>query len=171
MWQFIVWLKSSVVSRDDSATAICTTPPHLEGAALVDIDNSSDLCTYQDDIDSPAQDIEDEMPMDDVRSATEDSDDTIIRENVALSGFSYDGSLVKLRWSVEPSAFPYICDAVFVYEYENGNEGRNLVSSEPIHCDSGRMSDPTDLSITVPGSRDLIQGHRYSISLLLNTHG
>lgn len=54
---------------------------------------------------------------------------------------------------------PYTCDAIFVYE--EIRERERLSSSEPLHCNSNSMENAADLKITVPGSRDLEQNHKY----------
>ncbi|XP_077289677.1 leucine-rich tendon-specific protein [Arctopsyche grandis] len=174
--EFTQWLQYSThLSTADRSTSICTTPPNLEGALLLDLPPKRLICSAIDD-DSTTTYVPDTMTtmlaaytaslVAPVLPMSEGNGDLpISKSQLTLTDFQYDGSLVFLQWSVQADAMPYTCDAVFVYE-EIG-EHEVFLSSEPLHCDSNAVPNAVDLKITVPGSRDLKQGHKYRYCLVL----
>ncbi|XP_074042528.1 uncharacterized protein [Leptinotarsa decemlineata] len=144
---FNMWLRNSSLSEDDKSSAVCTTPPSLENGLLVEVPPNDLLC---------GNDEEDAMmaPL-----------AAPFRAKINLKDFRFDGTDVKLQWSVEDEASPYTCDAIFVYEEEGPNEV--LVESSPIKCNSSEMLDPKILNVTVPHAIQLRQRHMYRYCVVL----
>ncbi|XP_066257433.1 uncharacterized protein Lrt [Euwallacea similis] len=143
--EFSLWLANASIPAEDKATAICTTPPSLENALLMEITSDSLLCgeDEQESIMAPLS--------------------TPYRAKVNLQDFKYDGSAVRLSWRVEEGASPYTCDAIFIYEEEGPNE--ILLESFPIKCNSSEMMNPGVLEVTVPTSLQLQHKYRYCVAL------
>ncbi|KAG5881024.1 hypothetical protein JTB14_018046 [Gonioctena quinquepunctata] len=145
--EFATWLSNSTLSQEDKSSAVCTTPPSLENGLLIEVPQESLLCG-------------------------EDEDDTLMaplaapfRAKINLRNFQYDGTDIRLQWSVEDEASPYTCDAIFVYEEEGPNEV--LVESSPIKCNSSAMSNAKILNVTVPSNIQLQNRHMYRYCVVL----
>lgn len=143
--EFSLWLKNSTLPTVDKVTAICTTPPLLENARLLDISTDSLLCgeDEQESIMAPLS--------------------TPYRTKVHLKDYKYDGVVVHLSWAVEEEATPYTCDAVFIYEEQGLNEV--LLESFPIKCNSSEMLDDNQLDVTIPTNLQLQHRYRYCVAL------
>lgn len=139
--EFAAWLLNSSLSKEDKATAVCTTPPSLENGVLVEVPLENLLC---------GEDEQDSMmaPL-----------STPYKARINLNDFKYDGRNIRLQWSVEDETSPYTCDAIFVYEEEGPSEV--LVESNPLKCNSSDMLNPKILNVTMPSSIQLQANHRY----------
>lgn len=144
---FAVWLNNSSLGKEDKSSAICTTPPSLENGLLIQIPLENLMC---------GEDEQDAMmsPL----SAP-------FKARISLREFTYDGSEVKLQWNVLDEAYPYTCDAIFVYEQEGANEV--LIESTPLKCNSSEMQNPKLLNVTVPDAVQLLDNHRYRYCVVL----
>ncbi|KAI4467352.1 ig(immunoglobulin) and lrr(leucine rich repeat) domain [Holotrichia oblita] len=145
--EFALWLANSTLSKDDQESAVCTTPPSLENALLIDIPTKDLLCG------------EDEQ---DISVAPSE---TPIKARINLENYIFDGEKVFLQWYVEEKAIPYTCDKIFVYEEEGNNEVP--LETNPLKCNSSTMLDPRFLNVTVPNVTDLILGHKYRYCVVL----
>lgn len=144
---FAAWLINTSLSREDKSTAICTTPPSLENGLLIEVPLDDFLCGGE----------EQEAPVAPLY--------TPYKAKINLKDFKYDGSSIKLIWGVDDEAFPYTCDAIFIYEEEGPNEV--LIESNPLKCNSSEMPDPKLLHVTVPNSIQLQRMHRYRYCIVL----
>lgn len=149
--EFVIWLSNSTLNKEDKSTALCTTPPSLENGLLIEIPLENLIC---------GEDEQDAMmsPL----SAP-------FKARITLKEFSYDGTDVKLQWNVQDEAYPYTCDAIFVYEQEGLNEV--LVESTPLKCNSSEMRNPKLLNVTVPDAVQLLNNHRYRYCVVLLESG
>lgn len=148
-----MWLSnSSLISKEDRSTAVCTTPPSLENGLLIEVPTSELLCgeDEQEALMAPAV-------------------EPVAKAQVTLKEFKYDGMNVFLHWDVDAKAVPYTCDAIFVYEEEGANEV--LLESNPLKCNSSELKDPLMLNVSVPGAADLQIGHRYRYCVVLLESG
>lgn len=143
--EFAMWLGNSSLGVDDKGSAVCATPPPLENGLLMNVSLKDLLCG------------EDEIEAAPVSAP--------IKDGINLQSFNYDGSNVILQWSVDESAAPYGCDAIFVYEEEGPSEV--LLESIPLKCNSTQSPDPRSLTVTVPNSTNLQPGHRYRYCIVL----
>ncbi|PSN55203.1 hypothetical protein C0J52_00629 [Blattella germanica] len=150
--EFAEWLtNSSQLPSSDRATAVCATPPSLENGLLVEVSPRELRCGDQD------QDEGDLAPS--MAAAV-----PVSGKQVSLRAFHFDGRTVTLLWSVEATAAPYACDALFVYEEVGAHEV--LLESNPLRCNSSQLADPRALTVTLP-SADLLVGHRYRFCVVL----
>lgn len=147
--EFSLWLMNSTLSKEDKASAVCTTPPSLENGLLIEVQTKDLQCGDEDEIELMSL------------SPTTES----VKARINLQSFTYDGSQIKLQWWVEEKAVPYSCDAIFVYEEEGPNEV--LLESNPLRCNSSAMDDPKILEVQVPGTAFLQKGHRYRYCVVL----
>lgn len=147
--EFALWLTNSGLSKEDKASAVCTTPPSLENGLLIEVQTKDLQCGDEDDIELMSL------------SPTTES----VKARINLQSFTYDGNQIKLQWWVEEKAVPYSCDAIFVYEEEGPNEV--LLESNPLRCNSSAMEDPKILEVQVPGTAFLQKGHRYRYCVVL----
>ncbi|KAF4531492.1 hypothetical protein B566_EDAN004088 [Ephemera danica] len=173
---FATWLRSNVsgLPIQDVATAVCATPPSLENGLLVQVPENELVCG----------DIAGDLPADEpvapsalfppalvpgaslgaIAPAHRPGSMPVSGAKLNLTSFFFDGFRIALDWSVDSSAIPYTCDALFVYE-EVGNH-ELLVESNPVHCNSTESNDPNTINIALP-SVDLQQGHKYRYCLVL----
>lgn len=144
-----MWLSNSTtISKEDRATAVCTTPPSLENGLLIEVPTAELLCG------------EDEQ-----EALVAPAAEPVAKAQVTLKDFKYDGVSVWLQWEVDSKAVPYTCDAIFVYEEEGANEV--LLESNPLKCNSSESKNPLVLNVTVPGATDLQMNHRYRYCVVL----
>lgn len=152
--EFAEWLtNSSLLPNSDRTTAVCATPPSLENGLLVEVSPHELLCGQDEEETGPAPPqgpLNPQVP--------------VSGKQVTLRIFQYDGASVTLVWSVEASATPYACDALFVYEEVGAHEV--LLESNPVRCNSSHLADPRSLTLTLP-SAGLLLGHRYRYCVVL----
>lgn len=149
--EFATWLANSTLSKEDKASAVCTTPPSLENGLLVEVPANSLPC---------GEDEQEELmaPMSEP-----------IKARATLQNFIYDGNTVRLEWNVEDNTIPFVCDAIFIYEEEEENEV--LLESSPLKCNSSDMVVPNILNVTVPTTIELQPDHRYRYCIVLWENG
>ncbi|XP_071053500.1 leucine-rich repeats and immunoglobulin-like domains protein 1 [Onthophagus taurus] len=139
--EFAAWLSNSTLKQEDKESAICTTPPSLENALLIDINLKDLLCGEEEENQSP------------------------IKIKINLENYIFNGEEIFLQWFIEEKAAPYSCDAIFVYEDEGDNEV--LLESNDLKCNSTNMLDSRFLNVTVPNVKNLIQNHKYRYCVVL----
>ncbi|XP_059609209.1 leucine-rich repeat-containing protein 15 [Phlebotomus argentipes] len=158
---FAEWLGSSVsIPAHDLLGAVCATPPHLEGAPLLQVPVESLSCEASDgEFDnSNVLDQLETMSKNSSSSHIKDLSDVITLRELKLQP---DYSL-SLTWNILVSE--YSCDAIFVYKETNIHE--ILLDHSPIHCE--RLgSDESVVSVNLADSSALIVGDSYRFCLVL----
>jgi hypothetical protein len=176
MAEFASWLRSNVsgVPVQDVSTAVCATPPSLENGLLVQVPESDLLCgdaTGDLPADEPAAPsalfpsaLGPGASLGSIAPAHRAGHLPVSTAKINLSSIFFDGFRIALDWSVETTAIPYTCDALFVYEEVGVHEV--LVESNPVHCNSSESNNPGTINLALP-SLDLQQGHKYRYCLVL----
>lgn len=143
--EFSKWLVNSSLPDNDKESAVCTTPPSLENGLLIKIPPNNFFCE------------------------DEEKPEPLYKKKINLKDYSYDGTNVKLLWSIDKDTTPYSCDAIYVYE----EKGFKVVPLDtiPLKCNSTHLKNPHVLQMRVPEGIELKNYHRYVYCLALFQQG
>ncbi|GAB0090348.1 uncharacterized protein DMENIID0001_050750 [Sergentomyia squamirostris] len=160
---FAEWLIGSVtIPAHDLLGAVCATPPHLEGAPLLQVPVESLSCEASDgefDNTNVLDQLETISKQNINNTGIRDFSDVItLRELRLLPDYS-----LSLSWRIMMT--DYTCDAVFVYKETNIHE--ILLDHSPIHCEQVNPSDGTSVLVKLADSSVLTIGDSYRFCLVL----
>ncbi|XP_055538269.1 uncharacterized protein LOC129725896 isoform X1 [Wyeomyia smithii] len=164
MRPFVEWLSTARIASQDVLGAVCATPPHLEGASLLQVTVDAMKCNIngKDKIDqSTFQTIEVMLKLKNNQSFIRD-----ISGDVQLKGVNFtDESDVYLRWRLQTDE--YSCR--YVYVFHDDDPENILYSSEAICNQASEMANDTDYDFVTKlvGAYDLQSEFSYKFCLIM----
>lgn len=130
---FAQWLLQSKVPSQDLLGAVCATPPHLEGAPLLEIPEESFKCQEfskdndnEHDNDNVLEQIDEISKQGSQAHGITDSSDVITLQELR---YTRNSELI-FYWNIRMRPTEYTCDAIFVYKEENIRE--ILLDNSPV---------------------------------------
>lgn len=145
---------NSSLPMTDKTTLVCTTPPSLENALLVQIQPDALHCgeDEHEPVMAPPSSLVDEVPVANV--------------HLTLDKIRYTNTTTILEWQIDPNAIPYTCDTLFIYEDQG--IGEVLIETYKFACNSRNSTDPQKLEVEINNLElGLEDGHKYRYCIVL----
>lgn len=130
---FTEWLVNSEITTDGLVGAVCVTPPHLEGAPLLQVPLDSFKCFTNDDSTVDNSNVIHQLEIlsrnKNNLSHITDSSDIITLRNIRYLSKT---ELVMI-WNVNLKETKFSCDTIFVYK--EGDTKEILLNNSPVSFD------------------------------------
>ena len=161
-------LNQTQLSNEDKSTIICTTPPHLENALLIELSKNYLHCS---------QDHNDYLPSTSTSAQSHSNSYTTTMQPTASSNsvqinfrnFWFGSNQIYIQWNILNFNQPYKCDSLFIYREFNNSE--QLLETKPLKCHSDNFENPEILNIEFKrnSSWTLNRFYRFCLVLLLES--